>query len=119
MEEDVAKRSIISNGVNDGKTSAESRTNANADGGCEEPAAHHACGGEASDVLKRFDEDALPVPLEEVETLTGGVDENDDRTVEFPWDEEARRNRLAPRPIKFEGEECPQEVFSRFLVAIK
>ena len=52
---------------------------------------------------KRFDEDALPVPLEEVEMLTGGVDENDDRTVEFPWDEEARKARVAPRPIKFDG----------------
>ena len=52
---------------------------------------------------KRFDEDALPVPLEDVELLTGGVDENDDRTVEFPWDEEARRARVDPRPIKFDG----------------
>ena len=57
----------------------------------------------SEDPGKRFDEDALPVPLEEVELLTGGVDENDDRTVEFPWDEEARRARVAPRAIKFDG----------------
>ena len=112
MEEDVAKKFSVSN---DEKTSAESITNANGDEGFEEePGAHHAYGEEASDdVPKRFDEDALPVPLEEVETLTGGVDENDDRTVEFPWDEEARRNRLAPRPIKFEGEKNAREKCAR------
>ena len=58
---------------------------------------------EDSEGSKRYDEDALPVPLEQVEMLTGGVDENDDRVVEFPWDEEARRARVAPRPIKFDG----------------
>ena len=57
----------------------------------------------SEEVEKRFDEDALPVPLEDVESLTGGVDENDERTVEFPWDEEARRARVAPKPIKFDG----------------
>ena len=59
--------------------------------------------GDTKDSEKRYDEDALPVPLEQVEMLTGGVDENDDRVVEFPWDEEARKARIAPRPIKFSG----------------
>lgn len=56
----------------------------------------------STDEAVETDINVLPVPLAEVEGLTAGVDENDDREIEFPWDEEARKSRVAPLPIKFQ-----------------